>query len=116
MAVSSATSWTDSTSVAAVSGACRVKAVRAHLAVAGAATVYIQLFDGTGTTPGVTAPTAVLPLMAVTGNKRKSFPFPGGMRFATGLEWVVTTTATGATAASGASAPLRVDIDYVLGG
>lgn len=115
MAVSSATSWSDTTPISGFVGACRITSVRVTLLPTAAATSYIQLYDGTGVTPGTTAPLAVLPVLAPSGNRTKSFPLPGGLYCSTGLEWFVSTTHDNGTAVT-TSAPLKVDVHYAPGG
>ena len=116
MAVSRATSWTDTTAVVASSSGAILKTVRATLNPSAAAVSYIQIYDAAAT-PGTTAPDFVFKLEVPlnSGNKTRTFPIPGGFRCTTALNWFVSTTHDGGTAAS-TSAPLAVDVHYGLGG
>jgi hypothetical protein len=113
MAVSSATSWSDTTAIEASSGAARVKSVRAVLNPEAVAASYVQLYNAAAT-PGTTAPNVVLELPINSRNKTVSFPFPNGLYFDTAVNWFVSTTHDGGTAAS-TSAPLQVAVHYAPG-
>ena len=112
MAVSSATTWTDTTEISASATAARLKAV-AFTAISGAANeVFIQLWDVVNPTPGTTAPRHVIAIPIFTGVPRRTkVVFPGGFPFATAITWFVSTTHDGATAAT-ADAPGVVDIYF----
>lgn len=113
MAVSSATSWSDTTAVVARSGSAHVKSVRAVLNPAATAASYVQLYNASAT-PGTTAPNLVLELPVRSRNTTVSFPFPKGLYFDTAVEWFVSTTHDGATAPT-TDAPLQVDVHYAPG-
>lgn len=116
MAVSSATSWTNTTAVVALAGATRVKSVRITLNPAATAETYVQLYDAAAT-PGTTAPNLVLPVPVPysSGPRTVSYPLPGGgYRCGTELDWFVSTTHDGGTAAT-TNAPLQVDVHHAPG-
>lgn len=50
--------------------------------------VYFKLYDATAPTVGTTVPADIL---LVPGGFSRTFMFPGGSDFATGLSWAVTT-------------------------
>ena len=112
MAVSSATSWADTTEISASATAARLKAV-VFTPISGAAgEVFIQLWDVANPTPGTTAPRHVIAVPIFTGvPRRRKVIFPGGFPFATALTWFVSTTHDGATAAT-TDAPSVVDIYF----
>lgn len=111
MAVSRTVAWTDSTGVVNYAAAARLKSIRVTKNPSGTTTSYLQLFNATSATPGSDTPVLVLPLHATGINETKSFPFPHGINFATGICSFVATTLTGGTAAT-TSVPLAVDIHY----
>lgn len=117
MAVSSATSWTDTTDIIANAGACRLNSVEVRVNQDASAASYIQLFDSANATPGSTAPNIVLYVPSpTTAGLTPSYHFDlGGVVMATGLTWFVSTTHDGATAAT-THAPLLVDVHYSTGG
>lgn len=114
MAVSRTTAWIDNTGIVDYAAGARVKSVRVQLNPDATGTAYLQLYNGTTFTPGSDAPTAVLPLLAPAGNRTQSFPFPGGLNFATGICSFVATTHDGGTAAT-TDVPLAVDVHYAPG-
>ena len=114
MAVSSATSWSNTTAVAATTGATRLKSVRITLNPAATAESYVQVYDAAAT-PGTTAPNLVFAVPIPAGNRSVSYPLTGGgYRCGTELDWFVSTTHDGGTAAT-THAPLRVDIHHAPG-
>lgn len=110
MAVSRATSWTNTTEVQVQNGAARVKAVQIKLAPAAAADSYLQIYNVFNSTPGTTVPDCVIyiPTSAKLGKTMIKLNL-GGVRLDTGFSWFVSTTATGGTAAT-TSAPESVDV------
>jgi hypothetical protein len=113
MAVSRTTSWTNTTGVVDKAAAVTLKAIRVQLNPAATAASYLQLFDGLTATPGSDTPvySAIIPAPILGGNLTRSYPFPGGIRFATGLCSFVATAFNGGTAAT-THAPLAVDVHY----
>ena len=117
MAVSSATSWADTTEVVASSTATRLKSVVIRCNPDSAADSSVQLWNHANPTPGTTAPdfAILVPSAAKMGRELKlNVPF-GGIYCDTGLTWFVSTTAGGGTAAT-TNAPLLVDVHYTPGG
>lgn len=113
MAVSRTTSWTDSTGVVNYAAAAVLTGIRVTLSPSATGAFYLQLFNGTTATPGVTTPVASLAVAAPAngGNATRSFPMPGGMPFSTGICSFAATTLTGGTAAT-TNVPLAVDIHF----
>lgn len=116
MAVSSAATWSDTTDIIASATATRVTHVKIRTNPSATAKSFVQLFDSADATPGSTAPDYVIgiPVYATSGNKPE-YNVMIDQYFATGLTWFVSTTPTGATAAT-TSAPLLVDVHFAPGG
>ncbi len=117
MAVSSASAWTNTTDIIASATAVRLKSVKIRQDPDSATAAYVQLFNSADATPGSDAPNDViyLPAPATNGRRPEVNVNFGGKYYGTGLTWIVTTTATGATAST-TGAPLLVDVHYTPGG
>lgn len=117
MAVSSATAWTDTTDIIASPTPVRLKSVKIRPNPDSTAASYVQLFNSADATPGTTAPNDVIyvPGSDIAGRRVEYNVNFGGKYYATGLTWFVSTTATGATAATTA-APSLVEVHYTPGG
>lgn len=113
MAVSRTTSWTDSTGVVDYAHAATLRSIRITLNPAATAASYLQFFDATSATPGSDTPVVSFAIQPPLngGNKTRSFPIPGGMRFSTGICSFVATAFNGGTGAT-THAPLAVDIHF----
>lgn len=115
--VSSAAAWTDTTDVIASAAPARLISVQIRVNPDATVDSYVQLFNSADATPGTTAPNDVIWVPSPTTAGRKleyNVPY-NGKYYATGLTWFVSTTATGATAAT-TSAPLTVSVEYNTGG
>lgn len=117
MALSSATAWTDTTDIIASATPVRLKAVRIRCNPDSVLNSYVQLFDSADATPGSTLPDEVIyvPRADQAGRQVEQNVAFKGKYYHTGLTWFVSTTATGATAAT-TSAPLLVEVHYAPGG
>src|SRR5258706_3868093 len=117
MAVSSASSWSDTTDIIASATPVRLKAVKIRCNPDSVLNSYVQLFDSADATPGSTLPDEVIyvPRSDQAGRQVEMNLSYKGKYFHTGLTWFVSTTSTGATAAT-TSAPLLVDVHYTPGG
>jgi len=113
MAVSRTTSWTNSTGVVDYAHAAILRSVRITLTPTATAASYLQFFDAASATPGSDTPVAsiVIPAPLNQGNKTRSFPFPSGIPFATGICSFVATAFNGGTAAT-THAPAAVVVDF----
>lgn len=113
MAVSSASSWTNTTDVIASAVPCRLKSVKVRLNPESTAASYLQLFNSADATPGSTAPDMVtyIPAASTAGRDAELNINYGGVFFATGLTWFVATASAGGTAPT-TNAPLLVDVHY----
>ena len=108
----------DDTEQVVCSSACRLTAVEILLNVAQTA-CYIQLWDSADPDPGTDAPVMVIPAPTVANQglmrKFKVIIPNGGLRFATALSVLATTTPSGQTAVTTTAIPQKVDIFYVVG-
>lgn len=116
MAVSVASSWSDTTDIIASASGVRVKSVKIRSNRAATGKSFVQLFDSANATPGTDAPDFVigLPVPGTSGYKPE-YNIHINMVFATGLTWIVTTTHDGGTAAT-TDAPALVEVHYAPGG
>ena len=116
MAVSSASSWSDTTDLIASATPVRLKSVKIRSNRDATGKAFVQLWDSADATPGTTAPDLVigLPVPGTSGYKPE-YNIHYNMVFATGLTWFVSTTHDGGTAAT-TNAPLLVDVHYAPGG
>jgi hypothetical protein len=115
--LSFATAWDDTTDIIACAGPARLNSVRVRVNPASTAVSYVQLFNSVDATPGTTAPADVIyvPAGNVAGRVLEYHTAYNGKYYGTGITWTVTTTHDGGTAAT-TDAPLRVDVDYSIGG
>lgn len=120
MAVKRSTSFADSTAVTASAAPGRLLSVRLVLNPSQASAIFLQLFDSTSATPGVTTPDYVIKLPNPTGaagglTKIEYKIVLGNVRFATGIQFFVSTTYNGATAVITTSLPQEVQVFYGVG-
>lgn len=117
MAVSSATSWADTTEVSACASGCRLEAVKIRLNQSSAASSFLQLWNVANPTPGSTAPRIQIeiPAASVIGQVREWNINFGGQPFPTALTWFVSTASAGGTGAT-TSAPQLVEVYFGVGG
>lgn len=109
------TTWADTTEVLAYTGKCRVKSVQVFRKPTATAVCYIQLWNATNPTPGVTAPNDVIEVPYDTADREGcvlKVNFHGKF-YGTGLSWFCSTAATGGTAPTSGDLPLECRLDYV---
>lgn len=109
--------WSDSTEQTVLSARCKVTSIVIHLNYAQSANVYVQLFDATNPTPGVTVPEVQVKAraLATDGKKIAKFIFPGGILFSTACTAFCSTAGAGATAPLTTVLPDAIDVFYTIG-
>lgn len=131
MAVATFTAWVDSTAQTVLGARCKVTAIEVNPHPRQSATVYLQLFNSAGPTPGVTVPDFVFPINSITLSgagtlqqadgiaygslKKRKFIFPGGLLFGTACTIFVGTAAAGGTAPTTTALPGAVKVTYTVG-
>lgn len=105
------TTWADTTDIVVSSSAVRVKSITVTRHPSATAAVYIQLYDATSSTPGVTAITDQIQVGFGDHPTRVKVNFHGKL-YKTGLCWFCSTD-LGATAPLTNEIPSECRLDYV---